>query len=83
VYVQVKGKGKCLYRAVDKYGDTLGFLLSAKRNTQAAKRFLRNTLNARNSTTPRVINTDKHKAYPPAFATLQEEKALHTSTQLR
>ncbi|CAA9560988.1 Transposase and inactivated derivatives-like protein [uncultured Synechococcales cyanobacterium] len=30
-----------------------------------------------------VANADQHKAYPSAFATLQEEKALPPSTQLR
>ncbi len=30
-----------------------------------------------------MINADKHKAYPTAFATLQQEKALPPSTQLR
>jgi len=30
VYVKIKGKGRWLYRAVDKYGDTLDFLLSTK-----------------------------------------------------
>jgi len=83
VYVKVKGQGRWLYRAVDKYGDTLDFLLTAKRDATAAKRFFRKTLNARNSSTPSVINTDKHKAYPPAFTTLQEEEALPPSTQLR
>jgi len=83
VYVKVKSKGKWLYRAVDKYGDTLDFLLSAKRDAIAAKRFFRKTLNVSNSQTPRVINVDQHAAYPPAFAALQEEKALLASTKLR
>jgi len=76
VSVQVKGEGRWLYRAVDKDGDTLDFLLTPKRDATAAKRFFRKTLNARNSTTPRVVNADKHKAYPPAFAVLQEDKLL-------
>jgi len=49
----------------------------------SAKRFFHKTLNARNSTIPRVINVDKHKAYPPAFAELQAEEILPISTQLR
>jgi len=36
VYIKVKGKGKWLYRALDKYGDTLDFLLSTKRDDTAA-----------------------------------------------
>ena len=39
-YVKVRGKWAYLYRAVDKYGDTIDFYLSATRNTKAAKRFL-------------------------------------------
>ena len=83
VYVKVKGQGKWLYRAVDKYGDTLDFLLTAKRDATAAKRFFHKTLNARNSTTPRVINADKHKAYPAAFTALQQDNTLPQSTELR
>jgi len=82
VYVKVQGQGGWLYRAVDKYGDTLNFLLTAKRDATAVKRFFRQTLNARNSTMPSVINVDQHAADPPAFAALQEEKALPPSTKL-
>jgi len=83
VYVKVKGQGRWLYRAIDKHGDTLDFLLTAQRDAVAAKRFFRKTLNARNSTTPRVVNADKHAAYPPALAALQEDKRLPPSTELR
>jgi len=38
-YIKVKGVWKYLYRAVDKQGKTVGFLLTAKRNMAAAKRF--------------------------------------------
>ena len=37
-YVKVKGKWLYLYRAIDKYGDTIDFYLSSTRNTNAAKR---------------------------------------------
>jgi transposase-like protein len=40
-YVRVKGTWKNLYRAVDKAGDTVDFLLTAKRDRKAALRFLR------------------------------------------
>jgi len=84
VYVKVRGQGKWLYRAVDKHdGDTLDFFLTAKRDAVAAKRFLRKTLNACNSTMPSVINADQHKAYPSAFAARQQDKTLPASTELR
>jgi putative transposase len=38
-YIEVKGVWKYLYRAVDKDGKTVDFLLTVKRNTAAAKRF--------------------------------------------
>jgi putative transposase len=40
-YVRVKGAWKYLYRAVDKTGATVDFLLTAKRDRNAALRFLR------------------------------------------
>ena len=39
-YVRVKGAWKYLYRAVDKVGATVDFLLTAKRDRRAALRFL-------------------------------------------
>src|SRR5579863_1382051 len=39
-YISVKGKWKFLYRAVDKEGLTIDFILAAKRDRKAALRFL-------------------------------------------
>ena len=39
-YIRVKGEWKYLYRAVDKTGQTIDFLLTEQRDEQAAKRFL-------------------------------------------
>ena len=58
-YIKVKGKQKYLYRAVDSDGHTLDFLLTAKRDTETAKRFLRKALNSVHTQEPRVINVDK------------------------
>ena len=38
-YIKVKGEERFLYRAVDSSGQTIDFLLTAKRDTAAAKRF--------------------------------------------
>ena len=43
-YIKVKGRWTYLYRAVDKCGQTIDFLLSAKRDAVAAKRFLSKAL---------------------------------------
>ena len=82
-YVKVKGEWKYLYRAVDSSGQTLDFMLSAKRDAKAAKRFLKKALKARHTSTPRVINVDKHAAYPPAVDELKAEKLLPEETELR
>ena len=39
-YIKVAGQWKYLYRAVDRAGDTVDFLLTAKRDLPAARRFL-------------------------------------------
>ena len=43
-----------LYRAVDGTGQTIDFLLSAKRDKQAAKRFFRQALGRDNTRNPRT-----------------------------
>ena len=57
--MRVRGQWKYLYRAVDFDGNTLDFMLSAKRDAKAAKRFLRKVLNASHTIEPRVITVDK------------------------
>ena len=59
-YIRVKGKWRYLYRAVDSSGATIDFLLSAKQDVAAAKRFLAKALGRQNHPAPRVINTDGH-----------------------
>jgi len=82
-YIKVKGQWKYLYRAVDSEGNTLDFLLRAKRDATAAERFLRKTLNASHTQSPRVINVDKNAAYPPAVDHLKADEQLPQTTQLR
>jgi transposase-like protein len=82
-YVKIKGKWKYLYRAVDSMGQTIDFMLSAKRDARAAKRFFRKMLKTPSHSSPRVINVDKNPAYPPAVEQLKEEGTLSNRTQLR
>ena len=82
-YVKVKGKWKYLYRAVDSEGNTLDFMLSAKRDAKAAKRFLKKVLNAPRTIEPRVITVDKNAAYPPAIDALKADEALPETTETR
>ena len=80
-YVRVKGKWVYLYRAVDSEGATIDFLLSAKQDAAAAKRFLAKALGEANHPTPRVINTDKHASYPPAIVQLKDEGVLEENSK--
>jgi IS6 family transposase len=82
-YIRVKGKWVYLYRAVDSTGATIDFLLSAKRDEAAAERFLAKALGRANHPMPRVINTDKHAACPPAIVQLKDEGDLEESCQRR
>ena len=59
-YVNAKGVWKYLYRAVDKAGATVDFLLTAKRDRKAASRFLRKAIE--HDGTPKKITIDKSGA---------------------
>ena len=75
-YVRVAGKWTYLYRAVDSTGATIDFLLSAKRDAAAAKRFFQNALRAPGHPRPRVINVDGNPAYPKVISELKRTGEL-------
>ena len=75
-YVRVGGKWKYLFRAVDKYGRLIAFMLSGRRNTNAAYRFLRKAIKAMSTYPPSSITTDKLASYPRAILRLQNEGLL-------
>ncbi len=56
-YIKVKGEWKYYYWAVDKYGETVDFLLTAKRDKKAALRYLRKAIGTNGK--PGLINIDK------------------------
>src|SRR5215470_9427753 len=62
---------------------TIDFVLSAKRDARAAKRFFRKMLKAPKHQPPRVINVDWNNAYPPAIEALKKEGVLAVTSQLR
>ena len=82
-YVKIKGKDRYLYRAVDSTGQTIDFLLTVKRDAQAAKRFFRKAMNAVHTQEPRVINVDKNQRLPKAVEELKEKKELSEQVELR
>ena len=61
----------------------MDFLLFAKRDAKAAKRFLKKGLNAPYTQSPRGIAVDQNAAYPPAIDQLKADESLSKSTETR
>src|SRR4051795_491327 len=83
VYINVKGRDRFLYRAVDSAGQTIDFLLTERRDAAAAKRFFRRALLNEGNAMPRVINVDKNPAYPRAFEDLRADGTIGQRCRLR
>ncbi|GAW86402.1 putative transposase [Bathymodiolus platifrons methanotrophic gill symbiont] len=60
MYIKVKGQWTYLYRAVDSHGDTLDFMLSERRDEEAATVFFKQTIN--NNGFPDKVVMDKSGA---------------------
>jgi transposase-like protein len=80
-YLKVKGQWVYLYRAVDKAGRTIDFLLSKRRDIAAAKRFFSRA--TRQHGAPRVITLDGYAASHRAVAKLKEVGTLPGRVQVR
>jgi putative transposase len=70
-YVKVKGAWKYLYRAVDKAGAIVDFLLTARRDRKAALRFSRKAIE--HNGTPEKITIDKRGANTVAIESLNTD----------
>ena len=73
-YIKVAGQWKYLYRAVDKAGDTVDFLLTAKRDTAAARRYLERAINLHDL--PEKITIDKSRANTAAIRSVNDDACL-------
>jgi transposase-like protein len=82
-YVRVGGRWKYLFRAIDKHGQLIDFMLSDRRNTRAAYRFLRKALRTMSGHPPSSITTDKLASYPKAIRRLQREGPLSKDVEHR
>jgi putative transposase len=71
-YIKVNGHWKYLYRAVDKEGATIDFLLRAKRDTVAARRFFDKAM--RQNGDPEKVTMDKSGAYKAAMDAINEDR---------
>jgi transposase-like protein len=82
-YIKIKGKWHYLYRAIDKNGNTLDWMLSRNRNKKSAKRFFKKMLNNSYTVDPRVINVDKSPTFPPALSEPKSAADMPKKTKLR
>ena len=82
-YVRVSGGWRYLYRAVDGTGQTIDFLLSAKRDMQAARRFFRRMLDRTNTRNPRTVVTDRLRSYRGAIRAMKRDNELWRFTRHR
>ena len=70
-YLKVAGQWKYLYRAVDMTGDTVDFLLTAKRDLAAARRYLERAIHLHGL--PQKITIDKSGANTAAIRTINAD----------
>jgi putative transposase len=81
-YIKVEGQGRYLYRAVDKIGQAIAFLLTEQRDEEAAKRFL--TKSIRRHGVPVTITIDGSEANASAIRSYNEAHATTiTSRQVK
>ena len=70
-YIRVKGEWRYLYRAVDKEGNTVDFMLTKRRNKRVAHLFLLKAIH--NNDKPVTINIDKSSANRQAIELTTKE----------
>ena len=78
-YIKVKGQWRYYYRAVDKQGQTIDFLLTAKRDAKAALRFLKNAIEQHGK--PSLVNIDQSGANKAGLN--QVNRDHHTRIKVR
>ena len=82
-YVRVGGQWKYLFRAIDKQGRLIDFMLLDRRNTRAAYRFPGKALHTMRHWPQHSITTDKLGSYPKAIRRLRREGRLSKDTRHR
>ena len=80
-YIKIKGQWFYLYRAVDKSGDTIDFMLSEKRDEAAARAFFAKAINA--SGKPEKVTIDKSGANNAALKSLNKNLKEKDKIEIR
>jgi len=65
-YVKVAGQWRYVYRAIDQFGQVIDVLVSARRDTNAARRFFEWAIGT-TKVTPAEITTDQAPVYRPCW----------------
>jgi len=73
-YIKVRGQWKYLYRAVDKEGNTVDFLLRAHRDKAAARRYFEKSIEQNGD--PQTVTIDKSGANLAALDALNAEREI-------
>ena len=81
-YVKIKGRWTYLYRAVDKEGKTVDFLLRAKRDVAAAKAFFRRAFRGQDGL-PHKITLDGYQASHRAANEVLDEHCAGNQCEIR
>ena len=80
-YIKLNGAWIYLYRAVDKHGDTLDFLLRAKRDANAAKAFFRKAF--RENGRPAKVTVDKSGSNKTALDSFNKDVSKEEEIEIR
>ena len=80
-YIKVKGRDMYLYRAVDKYGNTVDFLLTRRRQKMSAQKFFNKAIG--NNGKPRIVNIDKSGANSSAILTVNKRSLSTKKIKIR
>ncbi|MDO6965458.1 IS6 family transposase [Rhizobium alvei] len=80
-YVKIRGKWRYLYCAVDKHGNPIDFLLTAKRDLDAAKCSFRKMLRDEPLLSPGKIGADGPNTFPSTIKTVADDGPLHLVTK--
>ena len=80
-YIKVKGRDMYLYRAVDKYGNTVDFLLTKRRQKMSAQKFFNKAIG--NNGKPRIVNIDKSGSNSSAILTVNKRSLSTKKIKIR